>query len=142
MNTWGSSTTSPGLLAQVVPSHASDFHLWGSSPSINTYPAKKYPKITSQFTTMPMVLFLRWFLMSLNFLSNQIIIKWWKSAIVPLPYKLCWTGMAKMAKVLFKHFMGFFFFFGIDYTLWVLFYFFVIYYCLEISFKYVSSVLL
>ena len=31
----------PGLLAQVVPSHASDFHLWGSSPSINTYPAKK-----------------------------------------------------------------------------------------------------
>ena len=31
----------PGLLAQVVPSHASDFHLLGSSPSINTYPAKK-----------------------------------------------------------------------------------------------------
>ena len=29
----------PGLLAQVVPSHASDFHLCGSSPSINTYPA-------------------------------------------------------------------------------------------------------
>ena len=31
----------PGLLAQGVSSHASDFHLWGSSPSINTYPAKK-----------------------------------------------------------------------------------------------------
>ena len=34
----------PGLLAQVVPSHASDFHLLGSSPSINTYPAKKKKK--------------------------------------------------------------------------------------------------
>ena len=34
----------PGLLAQVVPSHASDFHLWGSSPSINTYLAKKKKK--------------------------------------------------------------------------------------------------
>ena len=33
-----------GLLAQVVPSHASDFHLLGSSPSINTYPAKKKKK--------------------------------------------------------------------------------------------------
>ena len=34
----------PGLLAQVVPSHASDFHLLGSSPSINTYPAPKKKK--------------------------------------------------------------------------------------------------
>ena len=34
----------PGLLAQVVPSHPNDFHLWGSSPSINTYPAKKKKK--------------------------------------------------------------------------------------------------
>ena len=34
----------PGLLAQVVPSHPSDFQLRGSSPCINTYLAKKNNK--------------------------------------------------------------------------------------------------
>ena len=33
-----------GLLAQVLPSHPSDFQLRGSSPCINTYPAKKKKK--------------------------------------------------------------------------------------------------
>ena len=40
----------PGLLAQVVPSHASDFHLWGSSPSINTYPAKNKQRSPDNLT--------------------------------------------------------------------------------------------
>ena len=34
----------PGLLAQVVSSHLSDFKLRGSSPCINIYPAKKKKK--------------------------------------------------------------------------------------------------
>ena len=34
----------PGLLAQVVPSHPSDFQLRGSSPCINTYLPKKKKK--------------------------------------------------------------------------------------------------
>ena len=34
-----------GLLAQVVPSHPGDFQLRGSSPCINTYPAKKKKKV-------------------------------------------------------------------------------------------------
>ena len=34
----------PGLLAQVVPSHPSDFQLRGSSPCINTYLSKKKKK--------------------------------------------------------------------------------------------------
>ena len=34
----------PGLLAQVVSSQLSDFKLRGSSPCINTYPAKKKKK--------------------------------------------------------------------------------------------------
>ena len=35
----------PGLLAQVVSSQLSDFKLRGSSPCINTYPAKKIKKL-------------------------------------------------------------------------------------------------
>ena len=43
----------PGLLAQVVSSQLSDFKLRGSSPCINTYPAKKKKKMLLGFDADP-----------------------------------------------------------------------------------------
>ena len=40
----------PGLLAQVVSSHLSDFKLRGSSPCVNIYPAKKKKRLGKMIT--------------------------------------------------------------------------------------------